>query len=65
MKICFYQFFGIVDNHSCEDWGDCSICKQDEKNKECDGYIPITVKEFEVREVEKCASYATEMLTLR
>lgn len=31
--------------------GDCSICKSDEKNKECTGYSPvqITIHKFEVK----------------
>jgi hypothetical protein len=60
-KICFYQFFGIKESPKCEGWGDCSICKPDEKNKECKGYFPITISEYKVKGVEKWkdASFAT------
>lgn len=29
-------------------YGDCRACVSDQKNKECKGYIPVTVKVFDV-----------------
>ena len=38
---CFYQVF------KTRGWrnGDCSICTPDSKNKECPGYLPMTLWE--------------------
>lgn len=36
-----------------EGWGNCEICTQDEKNKECKGYYPITLRTFYVQEQDE------------
>ena len=41
---CFYQVFKTRGKRN----GDCSICTPDSKNKECSGYIPLTLYEVEV-----------------
>jgi len=48
MEMCLHQIarpkkISLIGNR-----GDCSICKTDEKNKDCPGYTPITVSFVEV-----------------
>ena len=30
-------------------WGDCSVCLPDEKNKQCQGFVPVGIFVFEVK----------------
>jgi len=46
-KICYYQLFRPYP--PVRGWGNCRICLPNEKNKECGGYLPITINTFTVR----------------
>ena len=50
MRKCFYQVFGSGKGIRLEGWGNCEICKADEKNKECKGYIGISVIIIDIKE---------------
>ncbi len=43
-KVCFYQVFKtkVIRN------GNCGICTPDEKNEQCEHYIPMTLWTVEV-----------------
>jgi len=46
---CYYQIFGEPKDMRQYGWGNCIICSEDEKNKDCKGHIKISVSYFEVR----------------
>lgn len=55
IEACFHRLFDLIDkkHYSPEGCGDCSICVQDEKNKECSQYTPISMLIVDV-EKPKC-----------
>lgn len=40
--VCLYQLTSNP-NPKREGWGDCSVCKRDNKNFDCRGYHPVKV----------------------
>lgn len=44
---CFYQIFGRQTTRP-PGWGNCDICTPDDKNKNCPGYIRISVMEVTI-----------------
>jgi hypothetical protein len=48
ITVCFYKAFGGYANYYDKVWYNCPICKNDEKNKECKYYIPVTICIFNV-----------------
>lgn len=44
---CFYQSFSPI-RRIVDGWGDCSVCKSDDSNRNCRGFIGVTVYEFSV-----------------
>lgn len=51
---CLHKKFRPKTNHPAikiPGWGNCSECEYNpEENKKCDGYFPITVNTFEVKD---------------
>jgi hypothetical protein len=53
MKICLRQFIRPEERLLMDGVGDCTVCKPDEKNKECKMYFPIEISTFEIEELTK------------
>ena len=60
MEYCFYQVFGGKKYPIIPGWGDCTICKPDEKNRQCKGYLPINVSFSDVEDGENEGSGEAE-----
>ena len=48
MKKCFYQVFDRTDKNA-DGWGKCPECTYNKENKNCKGYIEVTIQDFYVK----------------
>ena len=53
MKTCLHRFLAtdpVNINNNPERCGNCHICTQDEKNKECSQYTPMSISVFDIKQ---------------